>query len=186
MISYQFTWKYEMGVELHQIREYLDTANRSRLEEDVDNASAWLERFLMISAFTIRRLGESGHLGIDLNKRLLRALSIRKRKGVLKSGLSDLQKFSTNYQTDRPKTVRVPARRICNLLIHSCILLDCEEEKGRVLSGFIVSSDKTHEKQVFYIENEEYFAFVEEVVIDGSDGYVYNKNTGFVDESDKQ
>lgn len=53
MIAYPFTWKYEMGVELHQIREHLDTANRSRLEEDVDTASAWLERFLMVSAFTI-------------------------------------------------------------------------------------------------------------------------------------
>ena len=184
MIAYPFTWKYKMGVELHKIREHLDVANRSHRDQDVDNASAWLERFLMVSAFTIRRLCESGHVGIDLNKRLLKALSIRKRKGVPKSDLSDLQSFSTNYQTDRPRTVTVPARRICNQLIHSCILLDCDEE-GKVRSGFIVSSDKVYERQVFYIENEEYFAFVEEVVIDGSDGYVYNKDTGFVDELDK-
>jgi hypothetical protein len=121
MIAYPFTWKYEMGVELHQIREHLDKANRSRLEKDVNDASAWLERFLMISAFTIRRLSESSHAGIDLNKRLLKALSIRKRKGIPKSELSDLQRFSTNYQTDRPKAVTIPVRLICNQLIHSYI-----------------------------------------------------------------
>jgi hypothetical protein len=83
MIAYQFTWKYEIGVELHQIQEHPNSANRSCREEDVSNASAGLERSTLVSASTIRGFSESGHLGIDLDKRLLKALSLRKTDRVV-------------------------------------------------------------------------------------------------------
>jgi len=181
---YPFTWKHEMGVELHKIRQHLDKASRSCLEQDFKDASAWLERFLMISAFTIRRLSESRHLKIDLDKRFLKALSYSKRKGASKIDLSNWQDVTTYYQTDIPKVVTIPARHICNQLMHSFILLDCGyEDETKILSGFIVTSDIAREKVVLYIEHENYFIFIEEVVIDGTDGYVYNRDTGFVEKN---
>ena len=62
MIAYHFTWKYEMGVELHQIRGYLDAANRSHLDQDADSASAWLERFLDDAFRSMERPGVSAAL----------------------------------------------------------------------------------------------------------------------------
>ena len=158
MIYESYPWKKE----LVKHRKTLTKFSKKKMAIYKDRSYFKIEKAILFSAFIIRKLIDCpGKVSDDVDNYRLNVQSIPAIERI-----DVFNRFVDNDTHDWENAVSetVDARKVCNWLIHSFLLKLVENEGGKGIFGFAVSSDYDKSKKLYIIEIKdwiEYIRFVE-------------------------
>jgi len=155
MIFESSPWKQQLLRDAGSLKKI----SKTRLEESNEEVLLTrLERLIFISAYSMRKLHESGKLSTDWTKV---KLSCSRFEFVGKSAptVLDSHKIEAFYDLANPLDVRMPSDDFCDRVVHSFIFSPVVGEDGCV-EGFHLTSDRLRKQCLWLIPLAEVIALV--------------------------
>jgi hypothetical protein len=169
MIGYPFTWKAQLKHELREAEAYLRRAEAAPAQaSEFEDASAWLERLVLIAAFTTRRLMEADELSAGVVGRTIPVLRFERLPSAPAFHPRNRQEFALHYDGTSPAQTSLELRAFANMLIHSYVLMNgvLGNNHGKI-DGLVVTSDRASEECCYYVELKDLLPAIEAVTNDG-------------------
>lgn len=159
MIYESYPWKQDLRRRKNLLIRY-NTAEQ--FEKDDDKAYTVIEKAIFYSAFIIRKLHECDKLSTEADSRKLHISKYPAKREFNKihhSLKEDSHRWEQGIHID------VPARDVCNWLIHSFIFEILFDEFGKVES-FAVSSDFDRNEWLYIIDLSDWIEYMDFVASD--------------------
>lgn len=160
MIHESYPWK----MELKKYKKLFLKYNKAEyLKNYNEKAYASLEMSIFYSAFIIRKLIDCvSKVSDDVDRYVLHVNSIKPLRTI-----DRLHNTPSNENFDwvNKANVTIKGKDLCNWLIHSYIFC-FEMDENEEIDGFIVCSDYDRNKQIFLIDIEKWFDYVDFVASD--------------------
>jgi hypothetical protein len=161
-------WKEDLSHEVRRIRRVLQHAE----VEGVMSQPAHVERFVLVTAFEMRKLTEAHALTEDVRTPQHRVVEYpctlppphRTWFRVSQDGETWRQPVEQHYDLDAPKRSQLTFERLCDLLIHH-FAFELRQRPGTGELEMLFTSDKTS-AQLYGMTLDSYIAVVEGVQYD--------------------
>lgn len=155
MIFESSPWKQQLLKDARSLKKI----SKTRLGES--NEDEWLtrlERLIFISAYSMRKLHESGKLSTDWTKTRL-CCSRFKFVGKSTPTALDSHRIETFYDLPTPLEVRMPSDEYCDRVVHSFIFSPVLSEEG-FIEGFYLTSDRLKKQCLWLVPLAEVIALM--------------------------
>ena len=147
MIRDSWHWKHSLSKDADLLETW---AEKTKFTE---RRSALIERKVMVSAFSIRKLHESGKLSSAFADRSTQVRVFQRKPGRVEPAFDyDLDK---EFKMNCPVQRRHPVMKVLDQIIHSRIFYEGVVEGGAVES-FIVASDRTSSVRITEVSISEF------------------------------
>jgi hypothetical protein len=148
-------WIEAVRRDLAQVQRLAQEARasaRARYEYDNTEIDVAVERFVFLTAYTVRKLREAGKLPDALARSryiVYRYARIAGSTPLTPSNWSQLDHF---YDLRNGHLEVMPLRDVCNRLIHSYVFMAGPVEDDCPTSGFFFNSDRTRARSVWRMD----------------------------------
>lgn len=178
MISESHVWKDELKKELVNFKKFISSTKIGVIPPESNSFFFKVEKFFFVTAYIIRKLNEANKLSDELiSTNIPVILYPRKNKHKI---LDFLNKHHTEkfFNYNKWQNSNLSCVYLYNCLIHSFIFDPVFNSKNWKVIGIRVTSDKIKDKALYYLEINNYFKFLEDVISDDVVKVQYNRATG--------
>lgn len=189
-------WKIDLKKEIEDIKDFFDNAdfNNKEVEEaEIEDeylpeeylliglqAFIKLQKFTIYCAIIIRKLIEANKLSDELERENFEISSFKKYPNHRVNWLN-LEEIEKLYGMQNPIKTKIKLKTLTDVIIHSFHFIpkyrwtkfnekladdNPENWKNNGLDGFYFSSDRTKDKELFYITFECFIKIIEQVLED--------------------
>jgi len=209
MIHDSQTWKNELENDLDDIRDfykntvldYDEKYEEGEVDEEremTDVSYVKLEKFAIYSAIVIRKLIEADKISDELMSKVV-SIEVLKKKDNTKVTLFNGYEVEELYEIENPEKSTISLKTLTDTIIHSFHFMpkydwkkveetlpddDVENWENNGLLGIYLSSDKSKEQRLIFLDINHYFEAVENVIKDhiyyiqwNEDGVIIKKSS---------
>ena len=183
-LGYPFTLKGELKWDLRKTQQYLAKAAKTRKKSDIEDARAYNERLVLLSAFIIRKLMDAAELSKPVQKLKLKVMKFPRKANSKKPDITSQEKLMEFYDLKKSTEQNIGLRSMCNMIVHSYFWLDCISGKNiGEITGFMINCadpkfkmngypnkpPTSNTDHIYYVAIDEYYRVIEAAADDGFD-----------------
>ena len=161
MILESYPWKQDLLRRIALIKKYNSTEFFQKNEE---RAYTVLEKSIFYSAFIVRKLLDcKSKLSDDADKYSLNVQELAPLKTI---NFFNSHRIDQNYNWEKTRNATISGRDICNYLIHSYIFQFIYCDNPRLITSFIVASDRIKDRFLYMVQFEEWLKYLNFIALD--------------------
>jgi len=166
MIFESHVWKDELAQDLRAVMRRIQKAKVSGEEKAFERAAVTIEKFVFTSAFIIRKLVEAQKLSDEFETTSVSIQAFQRINHGRPIHFINRHYFDEFYDLDKPHKVTLSTINLCNAFIHSFVFVVDLGDNASAIDGLFFNSDKSKDKEVFYITLDDFFKIVQDAIKD--------------------